>query len=308
MDELKIEKHVNDDMVAWRISCEGIAPNTVLKPDDGIMLVVKLNGQKQTLAGRYSTVYALYDPRDRKLFGGKKPYSPKDIEIYAVDQRSKFEAEWGLAGNNALKCKDAEFDVDCAAIATGKYSYVINNFVTFIDNMEFDGNGKIKRDFIREKLRSEVTAIIRDELNELVLQYGLNEAQSKLNECARRIGKQLNEKLQKYGIEVDSFNIKSLDYSPEHMCNRERLKNAKVNTVITKIDNEAKASTLQLEREKADIELPRAIVEHGDSKLIYNYGENRLVNEVNNVYCGNCGAKNSKNSNFCNKCGKPLKK
>lgn len=324
MTEIKVEKRFRDEIVCWKVSAVGASPNTVLKPDVGITLIVKAEGGVQTLmGGKVSTIYGLFNKNDKKIIGGNKPYPSESISIDAVDQNSFFDAEWGLAGPNAVKCFDPDFGVDCTAIARGKYKFVIDNYYSFVSSMPYADNGVITKSSVRDYLRTEASAVILSRIAALAASCDMIEAQTKILACAEEIKSDLNKRFVANGLTIMDFVIDCFDYSPEHTRNRARLNSAKMSTEITINENRGRFSDADVLKKNVDAMMPFYLAQNPESKIVYKTnGKTFSTDERDNdcddkkrgnadnyvVYCSECGTKHKKGTNFCSKCGAKLSK
>ena len=319
MSEVKVEKRVRDEIVCWRVSTDGLTPNTVLKPDNGITLIIKAEGGVQTLmGGKVSTVYGLFNKNDKKLIGGNKPYPADSVSISAVDQNSFFDAEWGLAGPNAVKCFDPDFEVDCTAVARGKYKFIIDNYYSFVSSMPMEDDGTISKSVVRDYLRTEASAVILSRIAALAASCNMIQAQTKMLSYADDIKNDLNKRFIANGLTITDFVIDCFDYSPEHKNNRERMKRAKMVSDIKIIENKGASSDADVLKKNVDAVVPYYLAQNPDSKMVYKPGGNtfrandqsskKSAPEDSVVYCHACGAKNIAGANFCSKCGEKLSK
>lgn len=312
MAEIKVEKRVRDDIVSWKIPVDGITPNTVLNPVPGITLLVRMGNSAQTLmGGKKSTIYGLFNQRESKLFGGNKPYPKDTLSISAIDQNSFFDAEWGLAGPNAVKCFDPDLKVDCSAIARGKYRFIIDNFYSFVSNMPTDESGVVTKAAVREYFRAESNAVILSKIADLASSCDMVRAQTKLQDFSEQIKRNLNERFISSGLTVSDFVIEAFDYAPSHKLKREAFQDVQVNTEIKKHINEGRASDVEILRKEVEAIVPYHLAQNPQSKIVFGKsykGGDASASSKNSTICPRCRTENDANANFCSKCGESLNK
>ncbi len=293
--KIEIGKRTGESLACWRVNADAVAPNTVLAPADGILLVVKVGGVSKIKSGTPVTVFGLFNPgKEKKLLGGNKPYG--DCEIYAIDQSSSFSAEWGLGGPTAMPCRDPDLNAECKAVAFGEYGYKIENFVAFINSVPFRGD-VISRDDIREYLRGETTPVIRSVLAGPVMQKGVEACAANLGALSSRALDEINARLNPKGIRVESFSISRIDYDGEHRAMRERLNDTRIRNAIRKEENAGKRDDIGVEAmEVNEVKVPLIDAMNGNSP--------REKRET--VVCPRCSERNDGSANYCRKCGAKL--
>ena len=296
MEKLVITK--KEGITLWKVACEGIAPNTVVSLENGVMLLVTVDGQRYVCSKSSFTVNSLVNPgKNTKFLGGKKPYA--DCEIYAVDISSNFKSEWGVAGQYALNSYDEEFGVEAKAVAFGEYSYVVRDFFAFASVFSSKKATEISREDVREYFRSETVSVVVPYLSSKV-GGGLKAAQTRLQEYSEDLQYHLNSHFGKNGIEVASFGIVSLDFEPAHKANREALKNAKVGVAIRSVVNEGRRDDISVEKEASEIDIGIINALNGNGT--------RSAKEARKIKCSRCGEENDGSSNYCYKCGESFGK
>ena len=138
MKKIEIRKNAQEEVVCWKVECAGATPNTELVIEEGIVVIVKVDGESKYTSKSKATIYSLFTPgKTTKLFGGNKAYD--SCEIIAIDVDTKFDSEWGLAGPNAIQCKDAEIGIRAKAVAFGHFYYNIEDFFTFVRFLKLEG-------------------------------------------------------------------------------------------------------------------------------------------------------------------------
>lgn len=296
MEKLVIKKR--DKIALWKVNAEQVCPNTVIELEDGIVLLVKVNGQRKVCTKPSFTVNGLLNPgKESKLFGGKKPYG--DCELFAVDVSSDFESEWGVAGENAMRCYDEEFDVDAKAVAVGMYKYKIQDYFEFAACFSLGEREEISRTDVREYLRSECVGVVQPYLASKIA-AGLRAAQAAMSSFVEDVKFRLNKSFERKGIEIVAFTIKNLDYEPAHLANREALKKAKIGVTIKGVVNDGRRDDISVDKAASEVDIGYINAINGNP----NSGEKASAK----VYCSRCGEANDSKDNFCHKCGEKLHK
>lgn len=235
---IEIKKRSSEGVVVWRVEAADVTPNTVIAPERGITLVITADGTTKVLA-RENLMNSLFNPgKKKKLIGGNKPY--KHCEIYAVDQSSSFEAEWGLGGPTAIPCCDSEIGVDCTAVAFGTYTYTIGDSLGFRTAMQLDKHGVITREEIREFLRSETTGLIRAHISAQIGGKDWKSWPTDYTDMLAILKKEINKQLDSKGLEVTNVSIMKLSYDAKQQAVRERVGAVKAEVYIKKIENSGK--------------------------------------------------------------------
>ncbi len=154
MNVIEIRKRSSEEVACWKVDAAKLTPNTVIELESGLMAMLKVDGVLKMLSRSKATVFSVFNPgKEKKMLGGNKPYDK--AEIVALDLSSEFTAEWGLAGEMAVPCFDKELNIPATAVAFGEYAYKIENQYDFLNAFSFDEEGEIKRESIREFLRTE---------------------------------------------------------------------------------------------------------------------------------------------------------
>ncbi len=302
MSNLEVKKRTSEDVVCRKVPAE-LTPNTLVTADSGLTLFVDVDGQHKVTMKTSFTVYELLNPgKKNKLIGGNKEY--KDAVIYALDQSSEFDAEWALAGPYAIPCHDDELDVDCNAVAFGRYYYRVESFFDFLN--AFGKNEEITRDDIRELLRGETTGIINAVLGAGVSQYGVKACRDHLGEYADELKEKINKRLISKGLTVYNLVIEKLDYDMRHREIRTGIGELKVDVKAKKIRNEGERDDIKTRAEEANtVLIPIMNAANGiNEKQQAAKREERARREK---YCPRCGEANDISANYCYKCGEKLK-
>lgn len=304
MNKIQIQKRSAEEVACWRVDAEGVCPNTKIETDGGITVVVRVDGKIGIQMKSEATVLSLIEPgKNTKLFGGNKPYDK--VEIFAIDQSSEFNAEWGLAGDLAIPCIDKEFGVDAKAVAFGDYFYKIENYNTFINSLPFNKKGEITRDGVREFLRGESSGIIKAYLSGELMGKDIRSCQAKLADYCEDLKENINRKLYTKGVTVYNFVISKLSYEPQHEAKRKALGDAKINVAINHVGNTGKLDDLDVVRKAADIDIDYIRANKAPAEPIDRAPKAPASAEY--VYCSRCGERNVKGTNYCGKCGEKLK-
>ncbi len=301
LTEIVVKRRAGEGVACWLVPCEGLAPNTVLRPESGVTLLVTCDGTSRIgKAGK--TVFSLFNPgKNSKLIGGFKPYEKS--EIFAIDQSSQFNAEWGLGGEMAIPCIDREIGVDCKAVAFGNYYYKIEDSLSFRHALELDSRGVITRDAIREFLRSETTGIIRSYLMPLI---GGKDWRAWPLDHIGLVGdlkKQINKQLDSKGLEVTNFTISKLSYDPKHQEVRERVGAAKVELYIKQIENTGRQDDANTDGTYVD----RVVVPILNAQNGVGSGKQETP-APKTVRCPRCHTENPREALYCSRCGEKLVK
>ena len=295
MEKLIIKKR--EEIALWKVNAEAVCPNTEIELDDGIVMLVKVEGQRKVCSKTSFTVNSLLNPgKSTKLFGGKKPYS--DCELFAVDVSSDFESEWGVAGENAMRCFDTEFEVDAKAVAFGMYKYKIQDYFEFASCFSLGEREEISRADVREYLRSECVGVVQPYLASKIA-GGLRAAQASMAGFVEDVKFRLNKSLERKGVEIVAFTIKNLDYEPAHLQNREALKQAKIGVTIKGVVNDGRRDDISVDKAASEVDIGYINALNG------NGGE---AASSPKVFCSRCGEANDAKDNFCHKCGEKLHK
>ena len=302
MEKLVIKKRTSEEMACWKVSAEGVCPNTVIETDRGITLLVSVDGNNLMTAKNSFVVNSLVNPgKTTKLFGGKKPYA--SCEIYAIDMSTEFKSEWGLAGPSALPCYDDEFGVDAKAVCFGEYYYTVDDFYSFTRALPLGEKNEISRDDVREYFRSQTTAVVKSFLSSKVAGKDVKVCQGKLTEYSSDIKDQLNKVFDSKGITVQTFLVSNLDFEPTHKVYREKLKETKIGVKIKEVENDGRRDDISVDKERSEIDI--GIIKaingtDGDSDGKKSSGKK--------IRCSRCGEENDANDNYCFKCGEKLHK
>ena len=296
--QLDIRKRSNEDVVCWRVDASDVAPNTLIAPDKGVMVVVRLYGVTKVRSGNAISVFGLFNPgKNTKLIGGNKPY--ENIEIFAIDQSTTFKAEWGIAGADAVPCRDPDIGVECKAVAFGEYLFKIENFVSFISAFSLNSE-ELTRKNIREALRSETASIIHDAIAAELFNKDLPTCQGNVAKISKQILETLNRTLERYGLTAYEFNIKSLDYDPEHKVIRDVRKIKVTEAHLNKIDNESRRDDVSVDAMYTkEVAVPLIKAEAERDRY-------RNDDKGDVVICPRCGERNSRRTNYCGRCGEKL--
>lgn len=304
---IEIKKRSSEEVACWKVAAEQVTPNTVVSAEQGVTVVLKINGQMKFIMGSEGAkvVNSLFNPgKGAKLFGGNKPY--ENVEIYAIDQTSEFFAEWGLAGNMAIPSYDHENDVHCNVVAFGEYFYKIENFANFIGTFSFD-NGVVTRDDIREFLRAETAGVIKSYLTTKLNAYGLRKCQTMLEDFAEDLKDTINKHLDAKGLTVYNLVVLKLSYDPKHQSVIGIIDNAKLDVRVRQIRNVGDRDDLTVVRDAADIDIAIIRAEQGTDVNTNNNNGNNNNSQGHVIVCPRCGERNV-NSNYCSKCGEKLVK
>lgn len=301
-NKITVLSRAKEEVVCWKEVYTDATPNTELEVGKGLTLIVNIDGQRK-LCFKTTTLHGLLNPgKTTKLFGGNKPYDK--VTIYAIDQTSEFSAEWGLGGPNAIACKDKEYDVDCTAVAYGKYFYKVENFFDFTASIFTEDQDKITRDELREFLRDATTGLIKSCLAANIAKFGVEESRANAAKISEELRTSINASVASKGITVYNFSIVNLDYDEKHKADRNAISRAKMDGNITRVKND----TL-----RDDIDVMAAKVNRVDTPLIY--AEQGIVGSsqasaapVQIVVCPRCGEKNDSKVNYCSRCGEKLGK
>lgn len=310
---IEIRKRAN--IACWKRTLTDACPNTVIELDKGLTALVKIDGVSKVLTTERTVLNGLLHPgKGAKLIGGNKPYAR--CEIFVFDQSTEFQAEWGLAGSNALACRDFDFGktradgskegIDCKAVATGSFYYKIEDFLGFANTVDLDDKGEISRDRIREELRAEVCAVAKTCLESYLTSAGLEECRGALLKIADEIKRKVIQILVQKGINVYNFVIEQLDYAPEHRVNRDRRTDIIVETSLSEIENQGKRDDIGVEALRAqNVTIP--IMEAEAHKIAAEHGVLADAKKPEPKFCPQCGGKVWESNNFCQHCGAKLK-
>lgn len=299
MSTIEINKRSSEEIACWKLDPMEITPNTTITVQQGVTAVIKINGVTKLLVGGSTLVNTLLNPgKGAKLFGGNKPY--ESVEIYAVDQSTEFFAEWGLAGNMAIPCYDAENDVHANAVAFGEYRYRIDNFVNFIGSMSFDKNNAITRSEIREFLRATSAGVIKSYLSAALAENSVRECQANVGEVSADIKDAINKALDAKGLTVYDFVILKISYDKDHAAVIGDIDKAKIGVKIKKIENDGRLDDVKVDKAKSEVDIGLILANKGTTPA-------QAPKEKEIVFCSRCGHKNE-DGNYCAKCGEKLKK
>lgn len=306
-------KRASSDLICWKVDAANITPNTLIVPDTGLNAIIKLDGEEFTTMAP-CTVYSLVKPgKQKKLFGGKSSYD--NCEIYAVDVKGEFSAEWGLGGDSAIPFKDDELDVDCYLVAYGSYSFKISNYITLLNSVPRN-EGRLRRVDIREFLRAKTTGVIRSYLQSQVSGRDLTTAQRNCRQYEEFIMEELRNVLLQNGLIPLSFSIQSIDYAPEHLRKRTAIGNAKVQRTLTGIEADTAKIVINVEGTHVqEVEAPRAdvykTIKQADasvqSPVVRDAHDSRPERKFT-VICPRCGTENDAAANYCARCGESLRR
>ena len=301
MEKLIVKKR--DNIACWKVDCDGVYPNTVLNLADGITLVIKQGGKTVVCAKSNVTLCSLFIPGKKSLFfGGKKPYD--GCEVYAIDTTSDFKSEWGLAGGNAIKCKDPDFDVDANAIARGSYHYTIKDYFAFISAFSFDKQSSYTRENVRDYFRDRTVNVVAPFLSSKVSQ-GVDYANSHKSEYVEEISYLLNRDLAASGLQVATFGIDTIDYEPAHLVHRETLKKAKIGVTIKGVVNDGRRDDISVDKEASEIDIGLINALKGNGGAPSNKNSEKPAKKIT---CSRCGTENDASVNYCSRCGEKLHK
>lgn len=252
IEKIEIKKNSQKEIVCWKVDCAGVAPNTELVLEEGIVVIVKIDGESTYTSKTKSTIYSLFTPgKEKKLFGGNKVYD--NCEIIAIDVDTNFDSEWGLAGPNAIPCKDKEIGIRAKAVAYGHFYYNIEDFFTFARSLKLDGRSAITRHEIREELRSTCTGIVKSYLAAKLAENTIEECQAKLSAYCNDMKKQLDKELVSRGLSVHKVEIGNLQYAKDHEDKLDIVDEAKFENVVGAIENEGKRDDISVDMERAKV-------------------------------------------------------
>ena len=310
-------------VVCWKLDCKGAYPNTEVVLEKGLTVLAKINGESKLLAKEKAFLNSLVNPgKGAKLIGGKKPY--ESCEMFVFDQTTEFSSEWGLAGENALACKDYDFGeeigegkragIDCSAVATGSFYYKIENFFSFSNAMTFNSLGEISRDDVREELRAEICAVAKAYLAKELITKGVAGCQEKLPQLAEEIKREISQIFAQKGIVVDNLIIDQIEYSREHLAVRKELSDRYVDERIIGVGNKLAKDRIDLEAKRVS-EVITTMMDAQSRQFAAEQGvlsEKSIVKDTKQIeekkkYCTKCGEKLDLDVNFCPKCGEKLK-
>lgn len=287
MEKLIIRKR--KEVACFKVMADAVCPNTEIEIDDGLVLVIRVEGEEKMSAKRSFVMNSLINPgKAAKLFGGKKPYS--SCEIYAIDTLTEFNSEWGFGGPTAIPCYDADFEVEAKAVCFGEFTYRIDDYFAFVRALPLDEKDEFSRADVREYFRNITVNVVRPYLVGKLAGKNLPDAQSEIQKYSDSIKDRLNDEFDLKGITVNNFAISRLEYENSHIANREALRNAKIDVKIKGVVNEGKRDDISV---------------------------NRAENEANaigsgaqaaSVRCPRCGEMNSASANYCTRCSEPLRK
>ena len=298
MNTIEINKRSSEEVACWKVEPAQLTPNTTITVQKGVTAVIKVNGTTKLLTGGSALANSLLNPgKGAKMFGGNKPY--ESVEIYAIDQSTEFFAEWGLAGNMAIPCYDADNDVHATAVAFGEYRYRIDNFVSFIGSMAFDKDNVITRSEIREFLRATAAGVIKSNLSAALAAGSVRDCQANVGEIAKDIKDAINKALDAKGLTVYDFVILKVSYDKDHEANISKIDKTKIDVKIKKIENDGKLDDAKVSQANADVSI-------GLINALNN-GKDKKDDDKITIYCSRCGHKNE-GGNYCAKCGQKLVK
>jgi membrane protease subunit (stomatin/prohibitin family) len=298
MSTIEINKRSSEEIACWKVEVGELTPNTQIVVQQGVTAVIKINGQTKLLVGGSALANSLMNPgKGAKLFGGNKPY--ESVEIFAIDQSSEFFAEWGLAGNMAIPCYDAENDVHASAVAFGEYRYKIDNFVNFIGSMTFDKDNTITRSEIREFLRATSAGVIKSYLSAALAEMSVRECQANVGEIATDIKEAINKALDAKGLTVYEFVILKISYDKAHEAVLGVIDGAKLGVKVKKIENDGRLDDVKVDKAASEVEIGLIMANKGAAPA--------EPKEKEYVFCSRCGHKNEL-GNYCSKCGEKLNK
>ena len=313
LEKLVVKKQVSQEIVCWKVDCKGIAPNTILQPDEGITLLITVEGQQKIFMGKSKTLFSLLNPgKETKLFGGGKVY--KNCEIYAIDQASEFNAEWGLAGPNVIPCSDVipapggkTYRIDCNAVAFGKYYYKIENYYNFIISVNFDDAGRITRDAIREFLRGQTTPIIKTRISNEIISKGLKGCQANLSIVSEDIKDDINKILISKGMSLKSFVVERVDFAPDYKAKKEQQTHLMIDNSNKVLINSGIRDDIDLAADKVNkLDIPLINATKEPAAPANGIGATLAASTV--TFCPRCGESNDSSCNYCRRCGEKLRK
>lgn len=304
-NRIEIKKRSAEGVVVWRIDGQNVTPNTVIAPERGITVLVTVDGESQTTS-KECVANSLVNPgKGKKLLGGNKPY--ERCEIYAFDQSSEFEAEWGLGGPTAIACRDVEIGVDCTAVAFGTYRYKIESFIAFKNAIPLDKSGVVTRNTVREFLRNETTDIIRAYLAAKIAGKDLRDCGKFFGTYQEELMEALNEKLNAKGINVYSFGISRLAFGPEHEALLKAANKVKGGNYLNHLMNEGESENIDLEAKRAhDVTIPLMNAQNGIRQG--NNSDRGERSSGSKCICPRCNTINEAGAIYCSRCGEKLHK
>ena len=155
-------------------------------------------------------------------FSGETPFK---ADVWFVNQISLLDFKWGTA--TPLQIEDPKYEVIVPIRAYGQYGFRIDNPRVFLErlvgNMSSFRSDKVA-EYFRGVILSKMTAIVYDKLKEDGLSV-LN-INAKVDELSDYAKGRITEVFQKYGIEIELFNIISISVQ-ENDPSFQRLKAAK---------------------------------------------------------------------------------
>lgn len=302
MEKIIIKKRTN--IACWKVPCEGACPNTVIESEEGVTLVIYVEGNRKITSKRSLTFNSLVNPgKDTKLIGGWKPYA--SCEIYAIDMGTSFVSECGFAGADAISCHDPELDVEAKVVCFGEYTYVVDDFFSFIRSLPMGEKEEFSKNNVRDFLRSITAGTARAYIASKIAGRDLASCQARLGEFQEDIKNELNRSFDSKGITVTAINL-TIDYEPAHKAAREALKGAKVGVKIKGIVNEGRRDDISVAKAESEVDIGIIKAMKGGEN-----GKSESRNEeksTGKIFCSRCGEPNNADSNYCKKCGEKLRK
>ena len=325
------------EVAAWRFNALDATPATKIDVDDGLVALVNIEnaGAKLLFGPRSVTLYSILNPgKDAPFFGKNKVYD--SVEIVVIDQSGKFNAEWGFGGVNGVTYYDDRVDIEreCKLSGFGNYFYKVEEYYNFMSMADFDENGIVSRESIREFLRDEASGIIKSYITSALAKVSLEQFNMELTTHSEAVKNMINEKLRPNGIDVYNFVIGKLGYPPEHQAIVDKLNAAKddmrakqrelevatIDTEITKKKNEGALSDVAVEEAIHEIGRKDMTTE-GDvkTKIIHGYPKaekpvkekeepKKEAPKKKTIECRRCRTENDADAVHCKKCGDFLTK
>lgn len=144
-----------------------------------------------------------------KLLGVQKVFS---CHVYFINRKSILDAFWGTTA--PVLVQDPEMRLPCYLRANGQMGVHVRedgvrNFVVKIVGQLEECN----MDFIKRSIRSTVNSIVKEVIAQAIVDGGVSvlEINTKLGQLAERMRQKINLKLEDYGLEVENFNVDTLE-------------------------------------------------------------------------------------------------
>lgn len=244
-------------------------------------------------------------------FGRKTPFS---AEIYFINTATKLDVHWGTS--DPIQLIDPKYYVKLRIRAYGQMGLKINDQVVFFKNLigGMSQNDIVKFDKIKEFYRGLIVLKVKSIIADTIISEKISalEISTKLEEISEKVYKKIGLEFEKYGFNVISFYVQSVNFPDEDF--------EKINQILSdKAQFEIMGDNRYATKRSFDIYETAASAENGVAGAItaggigvgvglnmasaMNASIGTPIATESTEFCGKCHAQIKKGSKFCPSCG-----